>query len=322
MTLGLGLREDLSGRENIYLDGEVQGKTREEVDKVINEIIDFADLGEFIDYPIKTYSTGMKARLAFSMIVTIEPEILIIDEALSVGDANFATKASKKIAEICDRGKIVIIVSHGMGSVIDMCNRCFWMDQGKIIMDGDPKAVTQAYIAAVRQENDLLLLKKFYGDTLATYNTTECQITELNTHRVNSNEMQALYHTGEDLCVTIMLNFSHITDAILRLQVIRLDGLLVTDSKIEITDLNHNNQQKSYNVNLNPLILAWGTYKIRLQVFTEQKLIAERAAIVEIEMLNRPTGGRPVLVYPAKITVEKEQTTSLEKSCLDLIETM
>jgi lipopolysaccharide transport system ATP-binding protein len=86
MTLGVGLRDDLSGRENIYVDGEIQGKSRSEVNEVIDQVIDFAELGKFIDYPVRTYSTGMKARLAFAMISHIDPEILIIDEALSVGD--------------------------------------------------------------------------------------------------------------------------------------------------------------------------------------------------------------------------------------------
>jgi lipopolysaccharide transport system ATP-binding protein len=104
--------------------------------EVIDQVIEFADLGKFIDYPVRTYSTGMKARLAFAMIAHIDPEILIIDEALSVGDASFSAKATARILEICARGKIVILVSHGMQSVRDICNRCIYMKDGQIVMDG------------------------------------------------------------------------------------------------------------------------------------------------------------------------------------------
>lgn len=157
----MGLREHASGRENIYIDGEVQGKSRVEIDAVIDEIIEFAELGEFIDMPVRTYSTGMKSRLAFAMISCLEPEILIIDEALSAGDAKFSAKATRKIQEICAKGRIVILVSHSMASIQSMCNRCLWIDQGKIVMDGLPDQVCKAYIDAVRSEDEAKLLERF-----------------------------------------------------------------------------------------------------------------------------------------------------------------
>ena len=145
LTLGIGVREEMTGRENIYLDGELQGKTRHQVDEVIDAIVDFAELGEFIDRPVRTYSTGMKSRLSFAMISHVNPEILLIDEALSAGDAAFSVKATAKIREICARGKIVLLVSHSLGAIRDMCNRCIWMEEGAIIMDGSPGEVTRAY---------------------------------------------------------------------------------------------------------------------------------------------------------------------------------
>ena len=114
MTLGVGLKDDLTGRENIYIDAEINGKTRSEIERVVNEIIEFADLAEFIDLPIRTYSTGMKSRLAFSMIVNIDPEILIIDEALSVGDKAFAEKSLDKMKDFKRQGKTMIFVSHSI----------------------------------------------------------------------------------------------------------------------------------------------------------------------------------------------------------------
>jgi lipopolysaccharide transport system ATP-binding protein len=161
LTLGIGLRDQMSGRDNIYLDGELQGKTRQEVDEVIGAVIEFAELGEFIDRPVRTYSTGMKSRLAFAMISHIDPEILLIDEALSVGDAAFSAKASRRIREICAKGRIVVVVSHSLGAINDICSRCLWMDGGRIVMDGRPDEVTQAYAAAVHERDDEDLLRRF-----------------------------------------------------------------------------------------------------------------------------------------------------------------
>ena len=145
-TLGLGLREDLRGRENIYVDGELQGKSRAEVAEVVDDIIAFTDIGEFIDRPVRTYSTGMKSRLAFAMLIHINPEILIIDEALSAGDCLFAAKAYRKMQEICDRGMITIIVSHTMQNVLDLCTRCLWMENGRVVMDGDAAEIGRAHV--------------------------------------------------------------------------------------------------------------------------------------------------------------------------------
>ncbi len=128
----------------------MQGQSRAEVDRIINDVIEFSELAEFIDQPVRTYSTGMKARLAFSMLCHIDPDILVIDEALSVGDAAFARKAGAKIREICARGRVVIIVSHSMTAVREMCNRCIWLDAGRIVMDGPPMDVTDRYVESVR----------------------------------------------------------------------------------------------------------------------------------------------------------------------------
>lgn len=159
LTLGLGLREEASGRENIYIDGEIRGKSRRDVDSYIDEVIDFSDLGDDIERPLRTYSTGMKSRLAFSMLVTVMPEILIIDEALGAGDLNFSRKAAKKIKEICKRGKLVIIVTHAMEVIRDMCSRCIWMEQGEVKEDGLPDIVTKKYTDHVRKNDEENLRK-------------------------------------------------------------------------------------------------------------------------------------------------------------------
>lgn len=161
MTLGIGLREEMTGRDNIYVDGELNGRSHEQIAQLEQEIIDFAELGDFIDRPVRTYSTGMKARLAFALLAFVEPEILIIDEALSVGDAEFGKKATRKMRELCDNGKIIVLVSHSMKAINEMCDRCIWMDKGKILMDGPANKVTEAYLDAVRESDEIEMQERF-----------------------------------------------------------------------------------------------------------------------------------------------------------------
>src|SRR5262249_12476742 len=128
LTIGALLREDLTGRENITLDASVHGRSSRDIACVVDRIVEFSELGEFIERPVRTYSSGMKARLAFSMGAFINPDILIIDETLSVGDAFFAQKAQQRMREITAAGRIVVLVSHGMASIVEMCTRCIWLD--------------------------------------------------------------------------------------------------------------------------------------------------------------------------------------------------
>ena len=157
LSIGAVLRNEATGRENIYLDGAVHGKSREEIGCHVDDIIAFADIGEFIDRPVHTYSSGMKGRLAFAMGAFVDPDILIIDETLAVGDAFFAEKSMRRMKDIANKGRIVFIVSHGLASIVEMCDRCLWLDQGRLVMDGAPKQVTAAYQAAVSQADEVEL---------------------------------------------------------------------------------------------------------------------------------------------------------------------
>ena len=237
MTLGVGLRDDLSGRENIYIDGEIQGKSRAEVNKFIDQIIEFSRLDKCIEYPVRTYSTGMKARLAFSMITHIDPEILIIDEALSVGDASFSAKATARILEICARGKIVILVSHGMQSVRDICNRCIYLKDGRVIMDGEPNEVTKSYIDEVRQEDESRLFERF-SDQIGNQS-----------FRSGSQIFQTNFYSGDDIASSFKVEAEkklriqirgQLKDADeysqCRVDIVRLDGLIVFQQQFRALD--------------------------------------------------------------------------------------
>jgi teichoic acid transport system ATP-binding protein len=145
LALGIGFHGALSGRENVYLGGLAAGLTREEVTARYDDIAEFAELGDFLDLPMRTYSSGMYARLAFSVAVNVDPDILLIDEALSVGDARFKQKSFAKMHELCDQAGTIILVSHGLRMVHRLCTEVVWLHEGKVAMQGEPEAVIEEY---------------------------------------------------------------------------------------------------------------------------------------------------------------------------------
>ena len=145
LELGAGFDSNYSGRENIFLNGAMLGYSKEFLEEKYDEIVEFSEIGKFIDVPIKNYSSGMKARLGFSIATMVEPEILVLDEVLSVGDAKFRKKSQDRIMSLFDRGITVLYVSHSVGQVKSLCNKAIWLEKGKIIMQGDVEEVCTAY---------------------------------------------------------------------------------------------------------------------------------------------------------------------------------
>lgn len=146
LELGAGFHPDMSGRENIYINAAIFGLTRKEIESKLEEIIEFSELEEYIDNPVRTYSSGMYMRLAFSVAINVGADILLIDEILAVGDANFQTKCFNKLREIKGQGVTIVIVSHSMGQLEQICDRSIWLEKGKIVMDGIPREVHPAYL--------------------------------------------------------------------------------------------------------------------------------------------------------------------------------
>jgi len=145
LELGAGFNQEYTGMQNIYLNGTMMGFTKEEIDEKLENIIDFADIGEFINQPVKTYSSGMFVRLAFAVAINIEPEILIVDEALSVGDVFFQAKCYKKFEDFKKEGKTILFVSHDLGSIGKYCERVILLNKGTKLSEGKPKEVIDIY---------------------------------------------------------------------------------------------------------------------------------------------------------------------------------
>lgn len=146
LELGAGFHPDFTGRENIYFNASIFGLTAAEIDARVSDIIEFSELGEFIDSPVRTYSSGMYMRLAFSVAINVDAEILLIDEILAVGDQHFQDKCFEKLTELKNSGKTIVIVSHSLDAIKQLCNRAVWIYEGKLKMDGSTDKVIEEYL--------------------------------------------------------------------------------------------------------------------------------------------------------------------------------
>ena len=146
LELGAGFHPDFTGRENIYFNAAIFGLTKEEIDKRLDDIIEFSELGDFIDSPIRTYSSGMYMRLAFSVAINVDAEILLIDEILAVGDQHFQDKCFAKLEELAKSNMTIVIVSHALDPMKHLCNRAIWINDGEVKMDGKCDKVIDAYL--------------------------------------------------------------------------------------------------------------------------------------------------------------------------------
>ncbi|HEY6797246.1 MAG TPA: ABC transporter ATP-binding protein [Kineosporiaceae bacterium] len=161
LALGVGFNSALSGRENVTLGGLAAGLTRAEITEKYEEIAAFAELEDFMDMPMRTYSSGMYSRLAFAVAVHMDPDILIIDEALSAGDAHFKKKASDKMAELVAKAHTMLVVSHALGTIKELCDEAIWLHKGKLVGRGTPDEMITAYTKFLQVGEDSIVLEDF-----------------------------------------------------------------------------------------------------------------------------------------------------------------
>jgi ABC-type polysaccharide/polyol phosphate transport system ATPase subunit len=304
LTIGAVLRDDMTGRDNIYLDAAVHGRSREATEAIAGRVVEFAELGEFIDRPVRTYSSGMKARLAFAMGAFIKPDVLIIDETLSVGDAFFAAKATRHMQELAATGRIVIVVSHGLRSIVDMCSRCIWLDNGRLMMDGPPQAVTQAYEAAVRQADEAELMRKFGGGGVRRGGATRLESVVI----IQGGE-QCLATAIAMVPLTIevrgQLPFGEVA-ADLIVNVLRVDGRLVwRQSLCQAGGRLPVDRPFTVTLHIDPFILGADLYRLDV-VLTGPDGDSDRISrVLEVIDQEGQFGGKPLVFYPPAITARR-----------------
>jgi len=159
LALGVGFNKKLSGRDNVRLGGLAAGLKREQLAEKYDDIVAFAELEDFMDMPMRTYSSGMYGRLAFAVAVMMEPDILLIDEALSVGDAKFRRKCARKMRELCSEDRTVVLVSHALGTIQELADHAIWMDKGQMRMWDEPDAVVNAYTEFLEVGQDAVAME-------------------------------------------------------------------------------------------------------------------------------------------------------------------
>src|SRR5688500_4821824 len=169
IELGAGFHPEISGRENVFINGIMLGLSKKEITKRFDEIVEFAEMQDFIDAPVKTYSSGMYMRLGFAVAIHVDPDVLLVDEVLAVGDEGFTHKCLDKFAEFKRRGRTILLVTHALAMVERFCDEALWLDQGEKMGMGDPKRMVDAYVTAVEVSEEAQLAA---GDARAQESTT------------------------------------------------------------------------------------------------------------------------------------------------------
>ena len=259
LELGAGFHPDLSGRENIYINASIFGLTKSEIDKRVDEIIEFSELEEFIDNPVRTYSSGMYMRLAFSVAINVDADILLIDEILAVGDVNFQAKCLNKLMEIKQEGTTIVLVSHSTAQIEQICDRSIWIHDGVIALDGDAHTVDEEYLKYMGEkrkersqtlgkvkvfkssESGVIVGKSTSGnieESNHSRGTGEVKITSVKT--VNTNKEEASVFSSDD---PIIFRVSYevdkaIEDALIGICIYRNDGVQCygTNTKVDGID--------------------------------------------------------------------------------------
>lgn len=307
LAVGMGLREEATGRENLYLDGAVQGRSRAEVSAKLDEMIDFAELGEFIDRPVRTYSTGMKSRLGFASLITLDPEILIIDEALAVGDAFFAGKALEAMRKLTSRGAIVILVSHSLATINDACARAIWMEDGALLMDGPVKEVTQAYRASIHAREADEIARKF-GQSGASWAApkSQCGIASIELVSPSDGSSRNLLEAGEPASIALTLEgqtAGH--QRRIRVWAERNDGLIVFDESVEIPAGPVDEGKRRLLVAMDPMDWRPFIYQIHAELLGPAGPTAHSAVTFKIWSDVNVLGGTPMVRTPIQISAKR-----------------
>jgi len=268
LELGAGFHPELSGRENIFLNGAILGMTRDEIKAKFEAIVAFSGLERFIDTPIKNYSSGMIVRLGFAIAVNVEPDILIIDEVLSVGDENFQNKCNEKIEEFRRSGRTIILVSHGLTTVTQLCDQVLWLEQGVLKQVGDAQEVVQNYLSSTSSQvsEHLALVEEIRSGT------GEVRISNVSVSDGAANH-SGVFSSGDPMQITFALkNFSHTGMTHARISIHDISNILIWQNethKNEIFfDLQHN-LERLITCRISELPLLQGIFQISIVVTNE-----------------------------------------------------
>jgi ABC-type polysaccharide/polyol phosphate transport system ATPase subunit len=284
IELGAGFHPEISGRENVFINGIMLGLSKREVEERFDDIVDFAELREFIEAPVKTYSSGMYMRLGFAVAIHVDPDVLLVDEVLAVGDESFTHKCLDKFGELHRRGKTVLIVTHSLGLVERLCDDAVWLDAGEKRMEGDPKRVIGGYLTAVEQTEKQQMAtttsKALQGAAPSAATANMFQATE---GRWGSGELEIarvelvatdgqpsfVFHSGDAVSIRLLVRAAQVAnDFVFGVSVFNADGVCCFGTN---TDIEHMASQSidgeaEVTFAIDHLDLVEGTYKLDVAV--------------------------------------------------------
>lgn len=291
-----GFHSDLTGRENIYLNGSIMGMTKKEINKKFDSIVEFSGISEFIDTPVKRYSSGMYVRLGFAVAAHIDPDILLIDEVLAVGDIAFQAKCAQKMRELKSSGTTMVFVSHNLSAVQSICSRVILLNEGQIKQVGRPEEVISAYQDSVYEQSEKELAKKIASgsEKIERKDSHLIEITDVCLSN-GSRERKKTLSYGEPISVKInYLARKPISDPVFSIGIIRSDGVncCTADTKTDKVNIEEINGEGEFELTLNEANLTPGIYILNISVFDKDMIapyIIRKKDIFRIEpSMNLP----------------------------------
>jgi ABC-2 type transport system ATP-binding protein len=290
LELGAGFHPELSGRENVYLNAAILGVSRRHIDGRFDEIVEFSGLEQFIDTPVKNYSSGMFVRLGFAVAVNVDPDVLIIDEVLAVGDAEFQARCGDKIADFRERGKTIVLVTHAMPDVVRLCQRAAWIDHGELRMLGSPHDITDAYMQTTHEGRSVQLQDGM------RWGSGEVRIERIELLD-GSLRPVTFAQSGQPLAIRITLCSDRaVTGPEVMLSIFDQQSTLVSEvstrSRSALIDQVHG--ERTVTLQIDALPLAEGTYELTAAAIDEtgHHEYDVRSRYVRFDVLKGPTADR------------------------------
>jgi ABC-type polysaccharide/polyol phosphate transport system ATPase subunit len=294
IELGAGFHPEISGRENVFINGIMLGLSKREIQARFDEIVDFAELREFIDAPVKTYSSGMYMRLGFAVAINVDPDVLLVDEVLAVGDEGFTHKCLDKFGEFRRRGKTILLVTHSLNLIERFCDDAVWLDAGEKRAEGDPKRVIGAYLTAVEETEEQLLAAttaravqeaaepptdaepvaatdatdNMFQATEGRWGSREVEIVQV-AFLDNDQQPSFVFHTGDAMSIRLTVRATHpVDDFVFGIGLFNADGVCCYGTNTYLEEMNpqHLAGDADVTFSIDGLDLVEGTYKLDVAV--------------------------------------------------------
>lgn len=288
LEVGTGFHPELTGRENVYLNGAILGMTKKEIDAKMEDIIEFSEVRQFIDTPVKRYSSGMYVKLAFSVAAHLDSEIMIMDEVLAVGDVAFQNKCIKKMREVADSGRTILYVSHNMSTIRSLCDRCIVLSKGQVIFQGEVEEAISHYVTKdFELANEINL-----GEQERPYPTTQlCHMT-----KITMNNADAIYNMGDILDFSLEWTakkaFEHMK---MRIGIFTVSQMAVGITFTQNFTVKEGNNKQKFSMDISKLLP--GRYCLEL-IMTE---VDDAGILVKHDVLNRD-----VIMFEVQVTEKKK----------------